>query len=95
MIKSDEVPCRYFRFWQENQSPISSGQIWLEEFCDCDSPNGPDEMPKECIDTNGVCPECSGYEPTPLAVCEKHGTYVPAWGCTACENEFWAEYDKE
>jgi len=75
----ENIPCRWLDCWTENQSPLGSGEYWPMRMSECGNPN--ENYGDECS------PNCSGYEPMEVAICDKHGEFIKESGCDGCMAE--------
>ena len=84
----DNIPCKHFRSWYENQAPLGSGRYWPEYFEECCHPEFDDPVKEKAFryyaDNCRCGKDCPGYEPVEIAVCPKHGEYIKRDGCEEC-----------
>ena len=91
----NNIPCKFFAHWSENQSPLGSGLNWPMDMYDCVHPDFPDiekQMAFEEWSCNNQCsPDCPGYEAMEVTVCEKHGEFLKDAGCDGCMYDSYKE----
>ena len=94
----ENIPCKFLAHWTENQSPLGSGLNWPMHFSDCGHPELDSTSKQEefeaYAENNECSPECPGYEPLEVSVCDKHGEFLKASGCDGCMYDSYLECKK-